>query len=642
MNKNEKSMALLASFATLKGVVDEKNYSSPYQILAEFIRDIISTDVLRTFTADKIKNRLQENFGFNIPLVVVKSAIKKIDGLKLVRGEYSDVDTIVTTSPVFEAQKKDADESNLNIIDILSKFVREHRDNQIVQEDILLEGLIAYLSDDLGSKELPYNDLIAQFVVHNEKNIEFQDALTKIRQGSILYMGLCHNINETGSLAKPLHLYLSMELLFDFAGYNGKAWHQVAQDLFDLVQHANSKGTKKIFLYYFPEVRQEIERYFAWAKRIVEYKEGMGACQIAMVTITNQCKTVSDVAAKEGAFFFDLKNKYGISEAPDINYYDARLNAYNLEDASEKDEKRAVARRYISHINKLREGYNSSFNLDSGHIIVTNANTLLDVSRVEKDRIRIEKSGQCISDFAVSIYKITNLLWIKLGNGFGKKKYPSSASALFKAQAILSSTVARKAEMIYKEINEKLKNGEETPERIAAQLLAIREKLVLPENIHDDTVDEVMRFDSKHLLRFENALIDAKNESKEKDVIIELQGNMLNEKEVENGQLRDKLKVYENKEREKVQKLNRLKAWRRYLSEIFIRCLGVLVVFCLLFWIVDHLETKCKWLLTLKGVLGWFCSITSVLSSTLLSWRVDKKKYFQDQNKKSEGVIQKV
>ncbi len=39
MNKN--STSILASFATMKSLVDAQQYQSPYQILAEFIQYII-------------------------------------------------------------------------------------------------------------------------------------------------------------------------------------------------------------------------------------------------------------------------------------------------------------------------------------------------------------------------------------------------------------------------------------------------------------------------------------------------------------------------------------------------------------------------------------------------------------------------
>lgn len=74
--QRKNSTSVLASFATLKSLSDERKYQSPYQILREFIQYIITTDSLHSFSAIDMKNRLNEHFGFSIPEAVVKTSIK--------------------------------------------------------------------------------------------------------------------------------------------------------------------------------------------------------------------------------------------------------------------------------------------------------------------------------------------------------------------------------------------------------------------------------------------------------------------------------------------------------------------------------------------------------------------------------------
>lgn len=66
----------LAALATLKGIIDIDKYQSPYQVLAVFIRYVIKIDALHSFPAVEIRNRLVRHFGFTIPEVVVKTALK--------------------------------------------------------------------------------------------------------------------------------------------------------------------------------------------------------------------------------------------------------------------------------------------------------------------------------------------------------------------------------------------------------------------------------------------------------------------------------------------------------------------------------------------------------------------------------------
>ena len=81
---NNNPTAILASFSTMKSMVDAKQYQSPYQILAEFIQYIITKNNLHSFTAVEMKNRLLEVFGFNVPEAVVRTATR---GLKFINTE---------------------------------------------------------------------------------------------------------------------------------------------------------------------------------------------------------------------------------------------------------------------------------------------------------------------------------------------------------------------------------------------------------------------------------------------------------------------------------------------------------------------------------------------------------------------------
>ena len=71
--------AILASYVTYKELYRNGNYRSSYQVLAEFIKYIISVNKLYAFSIGELKTSIENEFGFHLPDAVLKSALKKID-----------------------------------------------------------------------------------------------------------------------------------------------------------------------------------------------------------------------------------------------------------------------------------------------------------------------------------------------------------------------------------------------------------------------------------------------------------------------------------------------------------------------------------------------------------------------------------
>ena len=63
---NVKTASILASFATLKSLSDEKKFKNSYQLLREFIIYIITIESLYIFSAVEMKNKVNEHFVFII------------------------------------------------------------------------------------------------------------------------------------------------------------------------------------------------------------------------------------------------------------------------------------------------------------------------------------------------------------------------------------------------------------------------------------------------------------------------------------------------------------------------------------------------------------------------------------------------
>ena len=115
--------SLLASFATLKGLSDEKKYKSPYQILQEFIRYVVLTESLHSFFSIEMKRLLNEHFSFQIPEAIIKTAAKNMDGVVLNNNLYSVSADLSGQSSVFEEKKTEADEYSLSLLEDISQYI---------------------------------------------------------------------------------------------------------------------------------------------------------------------------------------------------------------------------------------------------------------------------------------------------------------------------------------------------------------------------------------------------------------------------------------------------------------------------------------------------------------------------------------
>lgn len=595
----------LASFAILKSLSDEKKYQSPYQILKEFVTYIIYSESLRDFSAVEMKNLLTEYFDFNIPEAVVKTTLKQIDGITLANKKYSVNLPEIKTNSDFETKKKEADAYASKIIKLLSEYISERDNSLSVSEEILTQELADFLIEDQTEHSNRYTDLIGEFILKNEKDEDIQKGLNKIRQGSILYIGLSHNIGEVGSITKPLALYLSTEILFSFAGYNGAIYQQFTKDFYEQVCAANARSKKKVTLYYFSETKEEIDNFFYAAKQVVDGQKSSPLDSPAMSAITNGCETSADVDVKQADFYYKLQYEYGIKEDPNDNYYGEELFSSNLEsseyeDENDKKNKKDAALKFVSHIHKLRDGNYYHNDIESEYLIVTNTKATLLISKEQSDRIKREQGLEYICNFAVSMDRITSLLWYKLGKGFSKKQFPKSIAAILKARIALSSSIAKKTEEVYSDVTSEYQEGKITEEQVAARIIMIRKKSVLPENLQADNIDEIMDFSPEFLSRYEEQFKQTKSTLEEKEKLIEeikkeniirilekdaeivSQNEIIKNKDEENAQLRQKVEEYEQNTKDENAKKERRKNILLFVWSIIWKAIILIFVFCLI------------------------------------------------------------
>ena len=630
--------SILASFSTMKSLVDAQQYQSPYQILAEFIQYIIIKSNLHSFTAIEMKNRLFEVFGFDIPEAVVRTTVRGLQFVKTENRIYHVNQIELKDNSAFEEMKAVAEANNTDIIDLLIAFAQETDPSSAIWADALTQEFIAYLLDDHQSTAAgKYTDLIGRFILKNESDEKIQSALTAIREGSILYIGLNHNISETGSLRKPLTLFLGTEVLFSLYGYNGEIYKQLAQDLYDQIKAANV-GTKRITLRYFSEVKKEIDDFFTSAELIVDGKQLLFDT-VAMKAIINGCSTAGDVKVKKADFFHVLQCSYGIMEDDRSSYYENTDDQYNLESLS-VDPQQYDSIKFISHINKLRKGRIYPYDLDAEYLIVTNSGVTLRASREQVERVMKEQAVDSACDYAVSVERLTNILWYKLGNGLGRKEYPNNVNAVLKARMLLASKISQNISKLYMETRAQYRAGVITEDQLASRIITLRKKPITPEELTAETIEDSLDFSLEYLTRYEeevNRNKEALQEkehllqvlSDQKDRVISEKDDALAEKEQliqaqqdRNAELEAELAEYRRKDKEKEQKrINRKK-----IVHLAFGIIWKLVVVALLVIIAAWICSKVNAAYTnavgiVVGLIGAIPVVVSLLKSDLKKYK---------------------
>lgn len=548
--KTEYSTSILASYATFKELYKSQKYTSPYQILSEFIQYIIASKHLYNFSSTDIQGYLHDEFGFNPPIAVIRTALKGIIGLNCDHQVYTvDPKNRINNADFTVAQKK-SEEYKQNLINALIDFAKLKE--ILVDKEIIEKELYAFVLDEGGDKT--YQQFIGEFVLYNKDNTGITKAISTIQEGGILYAGLTYNISELGSLNKPITMFLDTEILFDIAGLNGTLYKTLADDFLKLVDSAN-RGAQVIKLCFFSEVANDINHYFGTAERVIEGK-GEVVLNHAMKEIIKGCKDVSDVVEKKVNFYRMLHIEHGIKEFEQKDFYSNSNEEYNLEQIELPGFPASVpanyeALRFCSHINVLRKGKKSSDIFLSKYLCVTDTRKVLDISRVLIDRERNATTGERPCGFAASLYYITNILWYKLNRGFGSADFPHNLNAVIKARILLSGYISQEITSTYSELKQRSDNGELSKEQAAACIVALKEKNILPESLTADNIEDTLDFSEEYFSRFAETISQNARLIKERD-------NTISELSVDVKKLKEQLTKANEANEKKQQQIDSL------------------------------------------------------------------------------------
>ncbi len=492
---------ILASLAVFRKLYD--NEKDIYGVISEFLNSVIISEGKYQFSSKGITDSLNITFDFSIPESVVITSLGRLNYLTKDHGIYIVDSTLQTSRKNLINFQDEVKISNDSLIENLFSFIALEKNINLNfnEKEKIVHSFCSFLLDDFDNEE--YSKFISGFVIKNKHDDAFRKKLNNIREGVILYSGLKYNNNlsEVGSWKSEIIIYVDTEILFHFAGYNGKLFKCLFDDFFKYVQEINNKAKQKLIrLKYFKEVKDEIDIFFTKAKYIVEGKDKPNPKMIAMSSIVEGCKFPGDIIDKKSDFYLLLKNN-GIDEEESTNYFKESDYKYNIVDnnaieviSNEFGFDITEYLRFLNFISIHRKEANLNNFENIGCILLTgNSKT----NKIAWHKL-IKKEG--VVPLATTLHWITNKFWFKLNKGFGNGALPKSFDIITKAQIILSSVLNESVGKKYDELQFQFKAGIISEDQAKARIINLRHQVRKPEEIERDAISSIFHVISEDSL----------------------------------------------------------------------------------------------------------------------------------------------
>ncbi len=502
---------LLASVALFGELYKSETYKSISDILADFIKGAVSFENIYSFNSTELKDILRNVYGFNIPESVVRTTLKnKLKDCVTRENNYYHFDK----NKCSDHNKTTNEVERINIqqekiIAALCDYIAKKKSLKISQEfkEKIWNNLSNYLMDNSYLDE--HSELISAFLISNDSNKDFIDSLNLVKEGLILYQGICfsEDISKLGSWKEKLTIYLSTEHLFNCIGYNGIIFKEIFDDFIKLINEINhtAKNEHKyniIQLKYLEETKKEVDNFFQSAESIKNGHKRLDPTKVAMSTILQGCNDIDDIKLKQVNFFIELKRlgillqEYPFERINDkYNILDNNLIEQLKKSSEEKnkyfDEEYCIqCLRIFTKVNCLRNGVNNVTFEKIRHLYVTENN----FAKYIAHNYRVKFNDTDIA-FAKDIDYVITKFWFKLKKGFSNQNsLPKTFDVITKAKIIVSSHVSNSLLKSYDKLQKDYKNGKLNEEQAIELNRIYKEKPLIPEQINSQNIEDSIEF----------------------------------------------------------------------------------------------------------------------------------------------------
>lgn len=489
---------ILATYVTYKKLYVNRE-TDVYDIISEFVKYVVLKEHKTSYSQVELLNLVKDNFDFKIPSLVLKPAATRIKGITFNNEKKYCVDySRVKTSENFEQIQAEAFKNNDIIMNDIICYIETKLSKKLDDEERkkVMNSFRRYILDETSSDE--YVELISTFIIEKSEDKEYVNKIDYIREGHILYNGLCLNqhISECGWKNK-LTIYMDMEILFHLAGYNGTTFQKIAEEFLDLVSEAN-KTKKYIYLKYFNETKKEIDQFFHTAEVIYQTNQLIKPGHTAMESIVGGCKSVVEIGEKQSKFYY-LLQKYNIAEETKTDFYAPKYQTANLESLDFTPEELENVR-LISHINKLRNNQVFEDYAFAEYILLSETRTVLEFSRKfisEKEEELRKISGdpdKRLVPYAVNLYTLTNTLWYRLNKSLNCIGEPTTVNSVIRAQIVLAKYINDSIVTEYESLVEKKNRNAIDDKELMFTIMGLRQRSKKPENIIREGVEDAISF----------------------------------------------------------------------------------------------------------------------------------------------------
>jgi hypothetical protein len=483
----ESTKVYLASLATFKFFYDKD--MDIYSIISEFIKDTLYKSK-ESLELEKVKKYLYDNYNFDIPLSVIKTALNKLiqsSNVERLENKYSliSADDIRRFSEI-EISNNDFSLTHQKIIESIMSFITKIDSSYNVVKEDLVNDFFKYITNSY--EDTKYKKYIAMFLANDNDSSKVKDLIQQIKDGEILLTGLSYqqdpNEIEIYKLRKNLTIYIDQELLFSSIGYNGELYKEIFNDFLILVNGINNirNNKGKVLLRYFSETKKDIENYFYAAENIVtrsEIDKIRSVKNNAMRNILTGAIEKSDIVSKKSNFFKFLREKNILEDDSETFESIINKNNYQFNIYTDEMKDRFLLRgneendfsnytRILSMINLIRKGKSSGSLENVGAIFLTAKSALLNLSW---DPDVHEKDMDV--PLVTTIDFMINRFWFKTQKNITNFK-PRSFDIALQAKLIVNSIINNNFTHLFDRLKNDLNNNKKSENDIKLELIALR------------------------------------------------------------------------------------------------------------------------------------------------------------------------